>query len=80
MSEILKKKSKNRVSGVDRFLNFIRVVMATLIVVGASRAFLESESSFNKGTAHVLFPSGTSLILTNTGGYTRTYFVEGYIR
>ena len=34
MSEILKKKSKNRVSGVDRFLNFIRVVMATLIVVG----------------------------------------------
>ena len=53
---------------------------STLMVVGASRAFNEPESSFNKGTANVLFPSGTSLILTNTGGYTRTYFVEGYVR
>ena len=53
---------------------------ATLLVVGASRAFLEPESSFNKGTANVLFPAGSSLILTNTGGYTRTYFIEGYVR
>ena len=34
MSEIVKKRSKSRVSGVDKFLTFIRVFMATLIVLG----------------------------------------------
>ena len=34
MSKIVKKRSKSRVSGVDRFLNFVRFLMATLIVLG----------------------------------------------
>ena len=34
MSEIVKKRFKSRVSAVDRFLTFIRVLMATLIVIG----------------------------------------------
>ena len=34
MSETVKKRSKSRVSGVDRFLTAIRVLMATLIVIG----------------------------------------------
>ena len=34
MSEIVKKRSKSRVSGVDRFLTVVRVVMASLIVLG----------------------------------------------
>ena len=34
MSEIVKKRSRSRVSGVDRFLTVIRVLMATLIVIG----------------------------------------------
>ena len=34
MSKIVKKRSKSRVSGVDRFLTIIRVLMATLIVIG----------------------------------------------
>ena len=34
MSEIVKKRSKSRVSGVDKFLSFIRVFMATLILLG----------------------------------------------
>ena len=34
MSKIVKKRSKSRVSGVDRFLSFVRFLMATLIVLG----------------------------------------------
>ena len=30
----MKKRSKSRVSGVDRFLSFVRFLMATLIVLG----------------------------------------------
>ena len=34
MSEIVKKRSRSRVSGVDKFLTLVRVLMATLIVIG----------------------------------------------
>ena len=52
----------------------------TLRVKGASRAFYEPYSSFNKGTAHVLFSAGNTVRLINNSPYTRDYYMEGYLR
>jgi|GEM_PF-5659615 len=51
-----------------------------LRVKGASRVFIEPHSSFNKGTAHLRFPSGSTIKLINNGAYTRDYYMEGYLR
>lgn len=50
----------------------------TLRVSGKSRAFYNATSLFNRGKAHVLFASGSTVRLYNDGPYTRHYYVEGY--
>ena len=52
----------------------------TLRVKGASRVFYEPYSSFNKGTANVLFSAGSAVRLINNTPYDRDYYMEGYLR